>query len=231
MSQIRIKRGFTLIELLVVIAIISLLAAILFPVFARARENARRTSCASNLKQIGLGLMQYMQDYDETLVQIHQAYNSYGDPANINGTSYADVIMPYVKSEQVFTCPSKTVGGKWQAGLSVTSIAFSYGMAYLSSLPATRLGWTRHNGQLPVKLAAINRASEIIYIGDSHGKPNSSSQYDWAIRLGNAPVGTDQQPDYRHLETANFLFADGHVKALNESQAISNVRNWDFTLS
>src|SRR5690606_6779733 len=61
------KRGFTLIELLVVIAIIAILAAILFPVFARARENARRASCQSNLKQIGLGLMQYTQDYDERL--------------------------------------------------------------------------------------------------------------------------------------------------------------------
>ena len=64
-SESAIKRGFTLIELLVVIAIIAILAAILFPVFARARENARRASCASNLKQIGLGLMQYVQDYDE----------------------------------------------------------------------------------------------------------------------------------------------------------------------
>ncbi|BCM92029.1 hypothetical protein IAD21_03908 [Abditibacteriota bacterium] len=97
-------RGFTLIELLVVIAIIAILAAILFPVFARARENARRASCQSNLKQIGLGLIQYAQDYDETL----PAW--YSGPSNISNstTSYKwnDAIYPYVKSEQIFTCPS-----------------------------------------------------------------------------------------------------------------------------
>ncbi len=98
------ENAFTLIELLVVIAIIAILAAILFPVFARARENARRASCQSNLKQIGLGLLQYAQDYDET----YPAW--YSGPSNISNstTSYKwnDAIFPYVKSEQIFTCPS-----------------------------------------------------------------------------------------------------------------------------
>ena len=91
-------RAFTLIELLVVIAIIALLAAILFPVFARARENARRASCQSNLKQIALGIKQYTQDYDERF-----------PPAIVSdGTTIgcAGAIQPYVKSEQIFQCPS-----------------------------------------------------------------------------------------------------------------------------
>ncbi|MDF2440635.1 MAG: hypothetical protein JWN98_1619, partial [Abditibacteriota bacterium] len=91
------RKGFTLIELLVVIAIIAILAAILFPVFARARENARRTSCQSNLKQIGLGIMQYTQDYDERM------------PARYTGNetqSWRRVIYPYVKSTQLFACSS-----------------------------------------------------------------------------------------------------------------------------
>lgn len=101
-------RAFTLIELLVVVAIIAILAAILFPVFGRARENARRTSCQSNLKQIGLGLMQYTQDYDE---RMPRAYFGGGERRTImdathNRRSWNDVIFPYVKSEQVFACPS-----------------------------------------------------------------------------------------------------------------------------
>ncbi len=99
--------AFTLIELLVVIAIIAILAAILFPVFARARENARRTSCLSNLKQIGLGVIQYQQDYDETMPMTNYGGN------NGAGFFWMDGIQPYVKSTQLFTCPSRanTFGG------------------------------------------------------------------------------------------------------------------------
>src|SRR6478672_5615788 len=107
----RTRRAFTLIELLVVIAIIALLAAILFPVFARARENARKSSCANNLKQIGLGVAQYSQDYDEILPRQWYANNgnSVGyEPGGAPRTRWMDVIFPYVKSQQVFTCPSHT---------------------------------------------------------------------------------------------------------------------------
>src|SRR4028118_570049 len=97
-------KGFTLIELLVVIAIIAILAAILFPVFARARENARRASCLSNAKQIGLGVMQYAQDYDEKLPF------SYTNPGP--GGIWADTIQPYVKNYQMFKCPSNPPGRK-----------------------------------------------------------------------------------------------------------------------
>ncbi len=102
--------AFTLIELLVVIAIIAILAAILFPVFGRARESARRTACISNLKQIGLGVMQYVQDYDECLPRHFYAYPNPGSQGTGNGvdTSYKwmDVLHPYVKNTQLFVCPS-----------------------------------------------------------------------------------------------------------------------------
>lgn len=112
----RDARGFTLIELLIVIAVIAILAAILFPVFARARENARRSSCQSNLKQIGLGIMQYAQDYDEVMVPAwHEGACSAGQgwqPTNsgsfgcYDNFKWMDMLQPYVKSEQLFNCPS-----------------------------------------------------------------------------------------------------------------------------
>ena len=113
MSRTR-NHGFTLIELLVVIAIIALLAAILFPVFAQARESARRTSCLSNQKQIGLGLLQYSQDYDEAMVSAWygpvlqpSGNNGYdGSSSTKNLYKWMDAIYPYVKNEQVFNCPS-----------------------------------------------------------------------------------------------------------------------------
>ena len=100
------KSAFTLIELLVVIAIIAILAAILFPVFARARENARRSSCQSNLKQIGLGFMQYTQDYDEKFPLRHHDPSS-NSSALANSTGAWVQLQPYIKSQQVYQCPSE----------------------------------------------------------------------------------------------------------------------------
>src|SRR4051812_19915023 len=104
-----VGNAFTLIELLIVIAVIAILATILFPVFARARENARRSSCQSNLKQIGLGIQQYAQDYDEIMVR---AWYDYPASSGIYGYlpesnyKWEDVIQPYIKSTEVFNCPS-----------------------------------------------------------------------------------------------------------------------------
>jgi prepilin-type N-terminal cleavage/methylation domain-containing protein/prepilin-type processing-associated H-X9-DG protein len=117
------RNAFTLIELLVVIAIIAILAAILFPVFAQAREKARGTSCLSNVKQIGTGVMMYAQDYDEYLPR-----NSHPDPPRIlegahfvdcSTPRWMDVIYPYVKNEQIFNCPSDsfaTISGQLATG-------------------------------------------------------------------------------------------------------------------
>src|SRR5262245_15384469 len=105
----RRQKGFTLIELLVVIAIIAILAAILFPVFAQAREKARQTGCLNNLKQIGTALMMYVQDYDEVLPSPDHATDG---PSSLGNSKWMDRIYPYVKNEPLYNCPSDGFGRK-----------------------------------------------------------------------------------------------------------------------
>lgn len=123
--------GFTLIELLVVISIIAILAAILFPVFAAAREMARRASCVNNVRQLGMAITQYAQDYDETLPQFsfgggYLGAFGYGGG---DGARWGDMIYPYVKSYKVYNCPSGTKqvavypGGTW---LDISTYSYGY---------------------------------------------------------------------------------------------------------
>lgn len=141
--NIRHKKAFTLIELLVVIAIISVLAAILFPVFARARENARRASCMSNLKQIGVGITMYTQDYDEHMPSaafsntdgVREFIYPSGVPS-ANATWYF-VIQPYIKNYQIFNCPSADKD-LYYRGSYTTTLSYSYN--YKAPVPAKLSG-------------------------------------------------------------------------------------------
>ncbi|RYF44766.1 MAG: DUF1559 domain-containing protein, partial [Cytophagaceae bacterium] len=122
------KKAFTLIELLVVIAIIAILAAILFPVFGRARENARRSSCQSNMKQLGLGVLQYVQDYDERYPALTRRYGvNYFNGGSVNWTYWQFQVQPYIKSGQLFSCPSNSGSLKMgiQPGVYTQDMAYS----------------------------------------------------------------------------------------------------------
>lgn len=229
-------QGFTLIELLVVIAIISILAVILFPVFARARENARRTSCLSNLKQIGLGIMQYTQDYDEVYPPIFKRnslnrttlqtepgtpgqyfYCSYdGSASSSKGFSWMDFIFPYVKSVQTYICPSAT-----RPPLSSTSGPYpSYGInsAFygLNTLYTDTQLWLR-----PISITSVQRTSELIMIMDLNwtNNPNNPAGYNARAR----PTSAEYSYHAPHFDGTVFVFADGHAKWRTASSVRANI--------
>jgi prepilin-type N-terminal cleavage/methylation domain-containing protein/prepilin-type processing-associated H-X9-DG protein len=204
-------KGFTLIELLVVIAIIATLAAILFPVFSRARENARRASCQSNLKQIGLGLMQYTQDYDETMVFIY----SNQMPSNQH---WMHNIQPYTKSYQIFDCPSSTTS-EAASGTGNTSYA-AINPNYASS---SRAGggpfshtYNGAGGLFVTKLSDLAAPATTAMVTDGTGfawewntTPGTNDDIT-STYMGRAMTAIQE----RHLETLNVLWGDGHVKAV-----------------
>jgi len=183
----KVKKGFTLIELLVVIAIIAILAAILFPVFARARENARRASCQSNEKQIALGFKQYIQDYDEH----YPAVGPNGTSGILNNAGgWADSLQSYLKSSQIFQCPSET-----NAYVSANPEQVDYGYN------ATVAG----NSE-----AAFNNSSNTVL--QFEGNQNAgTAQTASSNNTANVYTG-------RHLDGSNYSFVDGHVKWLQSTQ-------------
>ncbi len=204
----RTKRpAFTLIELLVVIAIIAILAAILFPAFARARENARRASCQSNLKQIGLGFAQYTQDYDEFLPPGYNTNNGRYPvaPATLFSVPWDILLQPYLKSSQLFVCPSDTnsitqdLTGVPGYG---TTAKRSYAIAdYIRG----------------VSLATINSPALTIEVGERDKNAAPPDQWFYYHDLDNTGGETcannNAANDTRHLGTSNWLYTDGHVKA------------------
>lgn len=204
------RRGFTLIELLVVIAIIAILAAILFPAFARARENARRASCQSNLRQIGLGILQYVQDYDETYPMIQNTDPAYGQGAGSAGWwgTWAVGVDPYLKSKQIYACPS---------GINNYAVTFSNGMTF----PVQNYGVNQSliDAGAGAKLAIVNRPSELPLVADASADIVTTPD---RIYNANDPgyffvAATPTASLARHMGGSNICFADGHVKWRNQT--------------
>lgn len=196
-QQDECRTGFTLIELLVVIAIIAILAAILFPAFARARENARRASCQSNAKQIGLGMLQYSQDYDEKYVPMYTTNPDAYWPSKLN---------PYIKSTQLFNCPSSSD----TPYNNIDLFSPHYGLN-VWLFEATNNGTDSNKGRA---LSSIAQPASTVMIADSKASPRVIFEgFDYYTYYA-----TDASwPQYRHLETTVVCFADGHVKSMRKS--------------
>ena len=173
----RRTRGFTLIELLVVIAIIAILAAILFPVFAKAREKARQTSCLSNLKQLGLALMSYASDYDDCLPTFNYPCDS-GRNGVWQGLNWFTAIYPYVKNAGVYRCPSARDPNLWLSNcyealpggpglLFPVSYGFHQGFSIAPWVNTYWGGGGRPWATSMHQLGAIPRPSEAVMCADS----------------------------------------------------------------
>ncbi|HEY3328586.1 MAG TPA: DUF1559 domain-containing protein [Capsulimonadaceae bacterium] len=244
------KRAFTLIELLVVIAIIAILAAILFPVFATAREKARQSSCQSNLRQIGLAMAQYAQDFDERMVPA--IFYSATDTFRSNWVRQSYV---YTQSMQVYTCPTDTSTGPaamssssyWTGGTTLPYVPHvSYGVNFLlEETPAS-------GGYIGKQLSQVVNPAKTILAADLGGAPSPTTRpEDWVKEPGawildncytgpsyasgtvaspsmlggygtNDPIYSG--PSARHSGMCMVLWADSHVKAM-KPEAIYNAQN------
>lgn len=206
------RRAFTLIELLVVIAIIAILAAILFPVFAKAREKARQTACLSNLKQIGTSIMMYVQDYDETYpVNGTDLSNrgAYGRQCN----SWRTLIFPYVKNTDVFKCTSNPDNEALTLdNNSVDSPPPAFFVSYNCNgqTVLSQAGVAESDLKLPATTIAILEA----YVGPAGQKAAITEHlnYDFSEHQDDLFAG--------HSGFTNYLFADGHAKSLRPSMTL-----------
>lgn len=209
------KKAFTLIELLVVIAIIVILAAILFPVFAGARENARRASCQSNLKQIGLGILQYTQDYDEHFPM----YVTSTASTTPRPYGWADAIQPYVKSIQILQCPSDS-GAYTDDPATAGYSDYAYNLWIGGYGPTAKGGGMSQSALTQPTLTIMNLdyttgSANSWSVGNvSTGDGASTCGYYGAPTCGNGFARVNSTGSIRHLGGANGAFADGHVKWL-----------------
>jgi prepilin-type N-terminal cleavage/methylation domain-containing protein/prepilin-type processing-associated H-X9-DG protein len=214
------RRGFTLIELLVVIAIIAILAAILFPVFAQAREKARQVACQSNMKQVGLGLQMYAQDYDETLPPSPGSLANFGNPDVYSRyPNFLGSLLPYTRNRAFLRCPS-----------AIYNVPFAPTLQKPNELSDTN--YMGNGVVMGRSIAVIDQPADVIYchehnwrVNTAHLRPNSADKgktYTGWHYISQVGEGYSNL----HMDGGNLVFADGHVKY----KKYRAIRSGDFGL-
>ena len=222
------RAGFTLIELLVVIAIIAILAAILFPVFAQAREKARQTACLSNLRQVGLSMQMYAQDYDETLTSTEFG----GDIDAAHEYYWGDMLQPYTKNWQMLQCPSAGQKIVFRTGATAYSQQWSYNYGINDIIAQNCVSADdaacRHIGVAGHAMAAVDSPASTILIADNlpsnvdtgdgdnttlgHGRHEINWQWGKRDATRLSVAGKSQDGYSRHSDGFVMVLADGHAK-------------------
>ncbi len=204
------RQGFTLIELLVVIAIIAILAAILFPVFAGAREKARQTTCQSNLRQWSMAMRMYYQDYDERVCPARLDDNLYGTA----GICWDYLVMSYVNNDQILICPSD---GEPKQAINCYSHEKSYGVNYEVHPLQGYGGYGSPHPRAwpPRRMSSFLEPAEVISIVDLD-YPSAGVDY----------TSIGERVAWRHNELGNVAFLDGHVKAMRENATLAPNDLW-----
>jgi prepilin-type N-terminal cleavage/methylation domain-containing protein/prepilin-type processing-associated H-X9-DG protein len=215
------NRAFTLIELLVVIAIIAILAAILFPVFAQAREQARKTSCLSNLNQMGKSVAMYVQDYDERFPMV------YGGFGNVARAAEYLLLYPYIKNVQVWQCPSagSNENDTWRDSIADylgvprpngrrVNYGYNWGVliyaggGLLEPEQRTSFGQSFQQGR---SLASLVAPADVFVYSDSYDTYRPTMGIDWIL---DSYRGASRNSGLRHNGRFNVAYADGHAKNL-----------------
>lgn len=211
--------AFTLIELLVVIAIIAILAAILFPVFAQARDKARASACLSNMKQLGLGLQMYSQDYDETMPPANTVYDFAAPNALPN---FLGSLVPYTKNKQIFWCPS-----------AANASSAGYAAAGYDPTLLSKSNYMGNGVVMGRTIAAVPTPADIIYCQENNLNWNyawlrpaksTTTKYSW----WHWEKGIEKKEQYSniHFNGGNMVFADGHAKYMS----VNSIRAHHFGL-
>ncbi len=242
------RNGFTLIELLVVIAIIAILAAILFPVFAQAREKAKQSACLSNMKQIGLAMKLYADDCDGSCVSVYDWSQDVTGDGKIDNVSWGNKILPYTKSRSIFVCPSVRDRSKtqWIVDWYIANLG-----GYPGSLMTTTYamnetpGWhwpegtnASYNGKYsypvsendadsPTQTIAVLEGSDTFYTHfcSTWDGWNAVSKTDGKLTLIGLNNGI---VSYRHTEGINISYIDGHAGHKKMSALTCNWEAWNF---
>jgi len=210
----RRRTGFTLIELLVVIAIIAILAAILFPVFAQAREKARQSTCLSNFKQIGLGMLMYAQDYDETYPPSRVARPAGSSDCVQKVITWKTATLPYVKNFEVYRCPSNTHNREGDETKNAEPTYPTFPISYAVS------GSLLHESLVKggMTLSAVNEPARYIMLVESN--QGCADMGIWALEVASKSWGLKQGFFVHSTKFMQALYLDSHAKSTRFSQTL-----------